>query len=496
MAGRYCGFRIFDLSHDINEYTPDTRNLSRVPSYQGTLPTEIGLLTNLQILDLDQPNVGPTSGLQPAIRGTLPTELGLCTRVVDFSFAANNQITGSLPTQLFALTGITAFAIDGASKLSGALPTHVGKLTALTSFIVTSDQALASRMPTEIGMLTALTSLSFASPVLTNSIGISCENPGESSVDCALIENGFRGALPTELGRLTALVSFDIGSAALGTHNSFSSVLPTELGLLTALTELLTANNYLSGTVPTTFAALTNIESGKCALSATSGTPTNGFEGGDFDPTSIGCTVTYLSSPPPSPPIAAGEIIEAEITVAGTVQEFGGVARAKFRAGIAALLGVDVSRVRITNVLSASVIIKFQITKGSEIDLATVLSTVLITEISDATGASVLALKVTSGFDDTSDGSTAPSSAPSSSSTAENNENAENAELAPVMVGAIAGSVAGCLCLLSTGFLVYIYANKRKAAGKTAGKVTGKVAGKAGGDVRVYDAPSLMSNTV
>ena len=62
-------------------------------SIQGTLPTQLGLLTSLTALALRV----------NAISGTLPTELGLLTGLTALS-TYNNRLSGTVPTELAALS--------------------------------------------------------------------------------------------------------------------------------------------------------------------------------------------------------------------------------------------------------------------------------------------------------------------------------------------------------------------------------------------------------
>ena len=59
----------------------------------GTIPTEIGLLSNLEDLNLR----GGHDGF--GLAGTMPSECGLLTKLIGFD-VHRNELTGSLPTEL------------------------------------------------------------------------------------------------------------------------------------------------------------------------------------------------------------------------------------------------------------------------------------------------------------------------------------------------------------------------------------------------------------
>ena len=57
---------------------------------EGTIPTEVGRLVDLEALELPSNQIG----------GPLPTELGRCTKLREF-FVFDNQLTGTIPPTLF-----------------------------------------------------------------------------------------------------------------------------------------------------------------------------------------------------------------------------------------------------------------------------------------------------------------------------------------------------------------------------------------------------------
>jgi hypothetical protein len=82
------------LKHQVNcTYTPPDSISFSGGNFWGTIPTTIGLLTNLQYV-----RIGDSQ-----ITGTIPTELGNCPKLHKLSFEIS-QLSGTLPLE-FAFLG-------------------------------------------------------------------------------------------------------------------------------------------------------------------------------------------------------------------------------------------------------------------------------------------------------------------------------------------------------------------------------------------------------
>jgi len=75
----------------------------------GTLPSELGRLTQLFILQL----------FENLMTGTLPSELGMLSNITDLILDLN-QFTGSVPTELGLLLDLWSFSIVG-TNITGSL---------------------------------------------------------------------------------------------------------------------------------------------------------------------------------------------------------------------------------------------------------------------------------------------------------------------------------------------------------------------------------------
>ncbi len=151
--GDLLDLAVLDLSH--NQLT-------------GTIPAELGKMTSLKIMNLSGNQLGSGgsgggsgsgSGGSTLAKFTavedIPMELGNLDslKVLDLS---NNLITGLLPAELGNLDSLTVLNL-GNNQLSGSLPEEIGNLVALDTLVL-SNNSFSGQMPLS---MTNLTNLSF-----------------------------------------------------------------------------------------------------------------------------------------------------------------------------------------------------------------------------------------------------------------------------------------------------------------------------------------------
>ena len=90
----------------------------------GTLPSEMGALTNLKVLALGGKN---------GMNGTLPTELGNLVEL-DQLLLHSNSFSGTIPSELGRLTTLSELVLYK-NKLTGSMPTEIGNLKNLQRLI-------------------------------------------------------------------------------------------------------------------------------------------------------------------------------------------------------------------------------------------------------------------------------------------------------------------------------------------------------------------------
>jgi hypothetical protein len=104
----------------------------------GSLPTQIGLLTALTKLLVVSQHVTPFSspllilselGIA-SLRSTIPTEIGRMTALQYISFYDNPALNGTLPTEIGNLRSMVIFTF-AVNDIRGTIPTQIGRMTSL-----------------------------------------------------------------------------------------------------------------------------------------------------------------------------------------------------------------------------------------------------------------------------------------------------------------------------------------------------------------------------
>ena len=230
----------------------------------GTIPSELGHLTYLEVLYLSENQLS----------GTIPSALGVLSNLIELSLWSN-ELTGPIPPELGRLANLEMLHL-GKNELSGTIPTELGNLTNLEELGLYSNK-LTGVIPAELGDLTnlewlGLTENRLSGPIppkldkLTNLkelyLGqneLSGTIPPElgnltNLENLFLHSNQFSGEIPSELGNLTKLIGLSLWG------NGLSGTMPSELGNLTELTGLGLADNKLSGDIPPELGKLSNLE--------------------------------------------------------------------------------------------------------------------------------------------------------------------------------------------------------------------------------------------
>lgn len=154
--------------------------------FHGTIPGEfLANLTQLTHLDLDGQEYKP-----PGLSGSIPTEIGSLTSLTLF-FGNYNSLTGSIPSQIGALGHLETISLDY-NQLSDPLPSELGRLTNLGDFFA-SQNTLTGLIPTEFGQMNALDSLLLCKYSVLWKICIGCTetclSPNICSPFCFLIRH-------------------------------------------------------------------------------------------------------------------------------------------------------------------------------------------------------------------------------------------------------------------------------------------------------------------
>ena len=198
----------------------------------GSIPAELGNLSNLDTLDLSHNDLS----------GSIPSELGNLSNLVRLYLSLNN-LSGPIPPELGNLSNLVTLSL-WSNDLSGPIPSELGNLSNLVRLYLQAND-LSGPIPSELGNLSNLVYLDLS---------------GDEHFD----QGGLSGPIPPELGNLSNLVRLDLSA------NDLSGPIPSELGNLSNLESLSLWFNDLSGPIPSEFIKLSLslfhwFDSGLCA---------------------------------------------------------------------------------------------------------------------------------------------------------------------------------------------------------------------------------------
>ena len=189
---------------------------------RGTIPSELGSLTSLRWLNLENSQLS----------GAIPPELGSLTNLEHLALW-DNELTGEIPAELGSLTNLQSLGLGG-NRLTGEIPAELGRLTNLEGLYLAYNE-LSGPIPAELGSLANLQWLELQSNELT-------------------------GRIPAELGGLVNLRSLQLH------RNQLTGPIPASLGGLTNLEELYLRGNRLTGCIPGTLSNVDDDDLGTLGL--------------------------------------------------------------------------------------------------------------------------------------------------------------------------------------------------------------------------------------
>ncbi len=205
-------------------------------SLTGTIPSDLGDLTNLTYLRLDD----------NSLTGPIPPELGTLASVTDLRLD-HNGLTSSVGDPIPNLDGLTSVQRLNLSfnSLAGPIPELSSSLTNLNL----NDNQLSGAIP-DLSGLTNLSVLNLYDNQLTSLDSGLGDLPNLTVMD--VHHNLLAGSIPTTFGGNVGTTG---GLAKLTTLRLYDNQLsgfesPVEIGNLTTLTTLDLANNQLDGDIP------------------------------------------------------------------------------------------------------------------------------------------------------------------------------------------------------------------------------------------------------
>lgn len=176
----------------------------------GTIPTQLGLLSQMEILYLSKADI-PFK-----FHGRVPS-LEKMTRLKQLALDFNN-FSGSLPRGIGGMSNLSLMGVQG-SNFTGSIPNDWGNLTDLR-YMYLHSQELTGTIPSNLGHLSKMSTFH-------------------------LYNNQLQGSIPSQLGSIANLKEIMLS------NNTLSGSVPSELGLLSDASFLFFSHNKnLTGSLP------------------------------------------------------------------------------------------------------------------------------------------------------------------------------------------------------------------------------------------------------
>ncbi|XP_044476863.1 receptor kinase-like protein Xa21 [Mangifera indica] len=221
---------------------------------KGSIPTEVGNLHSLIILDLSQNDL---NGFIPTTMGNLRNLQGLWLNknnflgfipyelcklhMVDKLLLNDNMLSGPIPTCMENLTSLRNLQL-GSNKLNSSIPTSLWTLQYILQVNLSSN-ALRGFLSPGVQGLKVLRELDLSKNLLSGNLPTTLGGL-QSLETLSLADNGFEGAIPNTFGALISLVSLDLS------NNSLSREIPKSLEALIYLKNFNVSINNLQGKIP------------------------------------------------------------------------------------------------------------------------------------------------------------------------------------------------------------------------------------------------------
>ncbi|MEP2238188.1 MAG: carbohydrate binding domain-containing protein, partial [Maribacter sp.] len=241
-------FQYLEEVNNLNGAIPSTfQNLKKLEvlnlsnsGLTGSIPSEIGEMTALKELILSLNNFS----------GTIPPSLGNLSNLKNFN-ANYTTLSGNIPSELGLLTNLENLNLTG-NQLSGSIPSSLGQLINLKELALSGNE-LTGAIPTSLNQLAQLEKLILAQNELSSTISESISQLSNLK-ELNLSSNNLVGPIPVQLSQLSQLESLYLD------RNNLTGNIPKELGLLINLQRLSLVDINLTGTIPPELANLTNLE--------------------------------------------------------------------------------------------------------------------------------------------------------------------------------------------------------------------------------------------
>jgi|GEM_PF-4321757 len=188
----------------------------------------------------------PSNGLT----GTLPNELGNLTEATDLILSQNN-LSGTIPTSIGTMTQLTRLDLSN-NALNGSLPASLGSLAYLGRLLI-NNNSLSGVLPSSLSSLINIVHMDLSGNNLTGAPDAVFALPLLNELH--LNNNQFSGNLNNTIYGLAV----NIGYLNLG-FNKLTGPLPDSLFALTGLSDLYLNDNQFTEDVPVAIGRLSNLQ--------------------------------------------------------------------------------------------------------------------------------------------------------------------------------------------------------------------------------------------
>ncbi|KAJ4968056.1 hypothetical protein NE237_014757 [Protea cynaroides] len=200
----------------------------------GSLPEELGLLTDLALIHLNSNRFS----------GTIPESFNNLQLLYELDLS-NNLFTGFFPSVILSLPSLKFLDLRF-NQFEDSVPSALFDLKLDALFI--NDNKFRSSIPDNMGN-SPVSVIVLANNVLDGSIPSSFTNMGGTLDEINLMSTGLSGSFPPDIDRLSLIV-YDVG------FNNLTGPLSENFGEIKTLEQLHVSHNKLSGNIPASICSL------------------------------------------------------------------------------------------------------------------------------------------------------------------------------------------------------------------------------------------------
>ncbi|XP_057803770.1 receptor kinase-like protein Xa21 [Salvia miltiorrhiza] len=224
--------------------------------FSGSIPVEIGNLSNLMVLALRANE----------LYGNIPLTISHLHELQGLDLS-DNMLEGSIPHAICDLFSLNTLDMSH-NQFSGPIPKCLGNVSSLRNIYLDSN-ILNSSIPSSLWGLKDLIELDLSSNSLNGSLPLEMSNLG-AAIYINVAMNKLSGSIPSTIGKLQNLVNLSLA------NNRLEGSIPVSMGSMISLADLDLSYNNLSGSIPKSLEALQHLDYFNVSFNSLSGEIPNG----------------------------------------------------------------------------------------------------------------------------------------------------------------------------------------------------------------------------